>query len=444
MDICSTYSVKIKDYNNIFKESIYLYRKSVDFFIDVCLKEWDSIEPVANKKDASVNVLEKLTIPTGKRPNVKYNFNKKFYKMPSYLRRAAIKEAVGQVSSYKSNLKKWKSQDIKTRGKEPSRPKAGFCYPCLYRGNMFNFLDTYKAEIKVFRNNTWDWLEVDLKKSDIDYIKRRYNSKNMKVPKLQKRGKQWFLDFPFKETVDLNKTDISNQTIVAVDLGINSAATLTVMTSDGTILDRCFLKLSKEYDSLNHSVNRIKKAQQNRNYKTPRLWAKVKGLTHDISVKTTNFIIDKATLYNADTIVFEHLDVKKKKSHNQKIHLWKCQDVQKMVTHKAHKLSIRISHICARNTSKLAFDGSGFVVRGSEAGFKSYSICRFQNGKVYNCDLSAAYNIGARYFIREILKSLPEKVRLVIEAKVPQCTKRSTCTFSTLISLNAELKMLAS
>ena len=443
MDICSTYSVKIKDYNNIFKESIYLYRKSVDFLIDVCLKEWDNIYPIKDDNYRQ-SFVEKLCHKTKQNPNPKYDFNTKFYKFPSGLRRAAIMDAIGRVSSYKSNLKKWESQDVKTRGKEPSRPKAGFTYPCLYRGNMFNFLDTYKAEIKVFRNNTWDWLEVDLKKSDIDYIKRRYNSKNMKIPKLQKRGKQWFLDFPFKETIDLNKTDIYKQTIVAVDLGINSAATLTVMTSDGTILDRCFLKLSKEYDSLNHSVNRIKKAQQNRNYKTPRLWAKVKGLTHDISVKTANFIIEKATLYNADTIVFEHLNVKKKKSHNQKIHLWKCQNVQKMVTHKAHKLSIRISHICARNTSKLAFDGSGFVVRGSEAGFRSYSICRFQNGKVYNCDLSAAYNIGARYFIREILKSLPEKVRLVIEAKVPQCTKRSTCTFSTLISLNAELKMLAS
>lgn len=44
-----------------------------------------------------------------------------------------------------------------------------------------------------------------------------------------------------------------------------------------------------------------------------------------------------------------------------------------------------------------------------------------------------------RYFIREILKSLPAKARLGIEAKVPQCTKRTTCTLATLLSLNAEL-----
>ena len=41
--------------------------------------------------------------------------------------------------------------------------------------------------------------------------------------------------------------------------------------------------------------------------------------------------------------------------------------------------------------------------------------------------------------IREILKSLPAKVRLAIKAKVPQLAKRSTCTLSSLFSLNAEL-----
>ena len=50
------------------------------------------------------------------------------------------------------------------------------------------------------------------------------------------------------------------------------------------------------------------------------------------------------------------------------------------------------------------------------------------------------YNIGARYFIREILKSLSATARLRVEAKVPQCRKRSTCTLSTLFSLRAALR----
>ena len=239
----------------------------------------------------------------------------------------------------------------------------------------------------------------------------------------------------------LPDTDIFDQTIISVDLGINAAATVSVMRADGTILGRHFCKLPKEYDSLTHAVNRIKKAQQHGNRRMPRLWAKAKGINLDISVKTANFIMNVAVLYNADVIVFEHLDRtgRKRGSKKQQLHLWRSQYVQSMVTDKAHRSGMRISHICAWGPSRLAYDGSGRVLRGKEAELPTYSLCRFQNGKVYNCDLSASYNIGSRYFIREILKSLPAKVRLELEANVPQVSKRSTCTWSTLINLNAEL-----
>lgn len=234
---------------------------------------------------------------------------------------------------------------------------------------------------------------------------------------------------------------MNQQTILAVDLGINTAATISVMSSDGTILGRHFCRLSKEIDHLMHSINRIKKAQQHCNYKTPRLWARAKGINHDISVKTAQSIIDVAVLYNADIIVFEHLDRKGKLrgSKKQKLHMWRSQEVQAITTNKAHRLGMRISHICAWGTSKFAYDDSGMVLRGKDADLATYSVCKFTNGKIYNCDLSASYNIGARYFIREILKSLDESLRLDIEAKVPRCSKRSTCTLSTLISLNAVL-----
>ena len=69
-------------------------------------------------------------------------------------------------------------------------------------------------------------------------------------------------------------------------------------------------------------------------------------------------------------------------------------------------------------------------------------LCHYHtqlNGKVYNCDLNASYNIASRYYIRKILKSCPETDRLDILTKVPRCSKRSTCTLADLISLNAVL-----
>lgn len=443
MKINSTYKVKIKHYNHIFKDTVTVYRDATDYIINVCLENWDyisNIETNLNKKTYVENLIHK----TKDNPNVSYNFDKKFYKLPSYIRRSAIAEALGKVSSYKSNLSNWEDSLIEKVGKKPSLPVAGHIFPALYRDNMYKQTGTYEAKVKVYIRNTWDWLTVKLRKSDINYINRHCQTRKHCVPALRKRGKEWFLDFPFEENVKLNDTNVKDRTIVAVDLGVNTAATVSVMRSDGTILERGFCSLNKEIDSLTHSLNRIKKAQQHGNRKMPRLWAKVKGINHDISSKTAHYIIGIALKHQADVIVFEHLDIKGKKkgSIKQKLHMWRKAEVQEIVSNQAHRYGMRISHICAKNTSRLAYDGSGKILRGKDAGFKTNEICKFTTGKIYNCDLSASYNIGARYFIRELTKSLDVNSKLRIEAKVPQCCKRSTCTLSTLISLNAELVSL--
>lgn len=439
MKIYTSYSVKIKHYNHIFKDTVNVYRNAVDYLIKVCLSHWDVVTTFNGQN--RLTYIETLIHATGDNPTPIYDFDAKFYKMPCYVRRSAINEAIGKVSSYKSNLLNWKSADIKTRGREPFFPKAGYIYPCMYRTGVYEQTGIYTAKIKVYIHNTWDWLTVQLRKSDMEYIYRRCSTRKQCAPTLRKRGKEWSLDFPFEENVKLIDTSVFEQTIVAVDLGINTAAAVNVMRPDGTILGRYFCKLPKGTDSLEHSTNRIKKAQQHGNHKTPRLWAKAKGVNHDIAVRTASFIMNIAVLYNADVIVFEHLDKEGKVhgSRKQKLKLWRSQEVQSIVANKAHRLGMRISHICAWGTSKLAYDGSGTVLRGKDGGFNTYELCRFQNGKTYNCDLSASYNIGARYFVREILKSLPVRERLALEAKVPQAAKRSTCTLSTLISLNAEL-----
>ena len=152
----------------------------------------------------------------------------------------------------------------------------------MYKTVMYEQTDTYEARVKVYIRNTWDWITVSLRKSDMDYINRRCAGRKKCAPTLQKRGHEWFLDFPFEEKVTLTKKDIYDQTVIAVDLGINSTAAVSVMRSDGTVLGRHFCRLPKEYDSLTHSINRIKKAQQHGNHKTPRLWAKAKGFNKDI------------------------------------------------------------------------------------------------------------------------------------------------------------------
>ena len=102
MKIMTTYKVKLKDSHGTFSATVDLYRQAVDFFIEVCLNEWNGISLLDGK--VRVHMVEHLTIITKKNPSVKYPIP--FYKFPSYMRRAAIMEAIGKVSSYNSNLKK--------------------------------------------------------------------------------------------------------------------------------------------------------------------------------------------------------------------------------------------------------------------------------------------------------------------------------------------------
>lgn len=442
MKIHTLYKSRIKQNSKAFDDTARLYCRAVDFYINVCLNEWKDASMCSNTKDA-VNFCERVSLRTKARPVTKYDFSGYMYKFPCYLRRAAIAAAFGKVSSYKSNLANWISNPV---GKKPGIPHTGRDFPFMYRKNMFNPTGDYTAQVKVWINNTWDWMDIELRKSDIDYIRHHCKDRKECVPVLRKRHRSWYLDFAFEENVKLpDASNIWEQRILAVDLGMNHAATASVMQSDGTILGRESLSLSREYDCLWTAVNRLKGMQQRGNRKCPHQWAVIKGINKDISVKTAQWIVDKAVLYGCDTIVFEHLDLGRKGSGSkkQKIALWKSRYVQAIVANKAHRSLIRVSHINAWGTSRLAFDGSGYVERRNrmttDPMLKSYSMCKFSSGKYYNCDLNATYNIGSRYFVREILKSLTVSEGLALQAKVPAAAKRSQCTLSTLISLNAEL-----
>ena len=434
----NSYSIRLTDTNGVFNDTLTLYRKAVMFFVEVINTEWDTFKDYKSPNDA-VAPCEHMTVETKRSISPKYNFTTKFYKFPSYLRRAAIAEAFGMVKSYHSNLNNWINTPKSGRGKKPRLADAADVFPCLYKGNCFVRTGEYTAKVKAYIRNTWDWVTVSLRKTDVDYITRHCSLRKQLSPTLVKRHKVWELVFPFEHTSTLPDTPIEEQRIISVDMGLINACTCSVMESDGTVVGRHFLKLSAEYDSLRHALNNIKFSQQHGSRKMPRKWAKVRNINTDISRKTANFITNLAVQYNADAVVMERLNVrgKKKGGRKQRLHHWRCQYVQQLVEHKCHSLGIRISHVCACNTSRLAFDGSGNVLRGkySERTCGNYSLCEFSNGKLYNCDLNASYNIGARYYIREILRSIPEEVRLAAEAKVPSLLLRSTCCLSDLKGL---------
>lgn len=114
-----------------------------------------------------------------------------------------------------------------------------------------------------------------------------------------------------------------------------------------------------------------------------------------------------------------------------KLHYWRKIAIQNKVEEMAHFEGMRISRVLANGTSMYAYDGSGKVERTPRK-----DLCTFQSGKEYHADLNASYNIGARFFIRAILKPLSEMRELGIQAKVPVSLVRTEQTLATLISLN--------
>ena len=226
-----------------------------------------------------------------------------------------------------------------------------------------------------------------------------------------------------------------------MDLGINTDAVCTIMRADGTVLGRRFINHPSEKDWMYRTLGRIRKFQREHGSAQSRgRWAYTKRLNIELGKKIAGAIIRYAEENHADVIVFEYLEMQGKISgkKKQKLHLWRKRDIQKRCEHQAHRKRMRVSRVCAWDTSRLAYDGSGRVSRDP----KNHSLCVFQTGKRYNCDLSASYNIGARYFIRELLKPLSVTERSLLEAKVPSVKRRISCVYADLGELFLEMELL--
>ena len=430
--LISSYAAQLKNLDFNIMDTVYIYREAVAFCIDAFNKEWDNISKIKNANER-VNFSEKL-IHTTRRNTAKYDFDTKFYKFPSYLRRGAISAALGCVSSYKSNLANWKAKPI---GKEPTLTMDRHVMPTFYYDNMYlTSDDPYQCSIKAYVNNDWVWKKVKFVKTDVKYLEKYWSDVEASAPVLEKRFGTYYLRFAFEELIFLGNPKVTDQTICSVDLGLNSDAVCTIMTSDGTVHARKFINFSCEKDQLWHLCNRIKKHQRQYGPQSvKKKWSYATYLNDELSVKIAAAIVEFAKLHEADVIVFEHLDMKSKKNRGknaQRLHLWRKNGIQELVTHKAHKNNMRISRICAWGTSKLAFDGSGEVKRDND----NRALATFQNSKQYNSDLSASYNIGARYFIRELLKPVAATQRSRLLAKVPEVKRRTSCTYHTLLQLN--------
>ena len=215
-----------------------------------------------------------------------------------------------------------------------------------------------------------------------------------------------------------------------------------VSWTQGVLSWRVSSLCAEEKDSLSNALHRVSVFQSlHGSHDSGRLWNIAKRRNKNLAHQAAREIMNFAMANECDVIVMEYLDTRGKKrgSKKQKLTMWKHADIQNTVESLAHHYGIRVSHVNAWGTSRLAYDGSGRVKRGREVSEDTpYDVCVFKSGKTYNCDLSASYNIGARYLIRGLFMESPD-----LMAEVPEVGSGTTRTLSDLWKISRVLYPLS-
>ncbi|MGD1075345.1 MAG: hypothetical protein ABR903_04615, partial [Thermodesulfovibrionales bacterium] len=197
--------------------------------------------------------MEKLVHSTGRRKAVYADFDKKFVKFPSCLRRKVIAETIGHLASHESRLEKWQANP---KGKEPALQSRCNSFPVFYKDNMLVWRENGKGKLKRYNGSDWIWFTVPFEPITREKrfpLKEGWKRQN---PMLVQKDKRWRLPFPFERKVTLQKKNLA-QPVLSVDLGLTTTAVCSAILPDGTVTHREFMTYGGEKDRLEGIVGRI-------------------------------------------------------------------------------------------------------------------------------------------------------------------------------------------
>ena len=310
MKVVSSYGVEIKKQNIPIRHTLYIYRQAVGYLIRVYEESWEELSRIVNPQKR-FNAAEHLVHST-KKNRARYDFDQKFPKMPSYLRRSAIQHALGSVSSYETRLELWKQK--KLDGK-PKLVYENHAMPVFYRDVMYKEAENHEdmAFLKLYDGHDWKWFSVNLLHTDMEYLRKNWSGVKSSAPTLEKRHHKYFLRFSYTEEVSLSKKEVNEQIICSVDLGINTDAVCTIMRADGTVLGRKFINFPSEKDQMYSVLGRISRFQREHGFgQVQSRWNYARRLNMELSRKVASAITTYAQNNHADVIVFEYLKMKGK------------------------------------------------------------------------------------------------------------------------------------
>ncbi len=420
------------------------YRKFLHPLVIIVNSQWVNLADLTSKE--RINAVEKMIHQTADNPDPKHKYfqsvvNKhpSFRKFPSYLRRAALADAIGIVSSFQTRYSQWQSGDRRHRlCKPPSLTAWCNTYPALYKAQQVRYHNNYQlVDIKAWNGSDWVWL------SGIP-VKKHGNGRHLvegnviKSPALVVNKRTCQLSMP----VEIQVAQVEDSDFVcSVDMGINNAATASIVSRDGTVKARKFINPARDIDRRDKRRMMIAhKSKQTKNITKSDLplgfckglHRKSSNINLQISKTVAKSIIEFALTYNVKVIVFENLSGWKAKAgkkgtlQKQKFHLWCHRKIVELATNQWTELGVKIVFVNPKYTSAYAYDGSGKVKRDKV----NYSLCRFKTGKRYHSDLNASYNIAARYWYAVIMGD--NSYSRVFEGKSSLGTQRTPVTLGTL------------
>lgn len=382
------------------RATLEIYRGLVRDLMGVVAAHWHELGPYSD--NAIIAPVEALIHPTAKRSAVRYPyFARRYYKFPSYLRRAAIMDAAGQVRSFMTRYDAWQAGDRKHPSARPPRLTCSTAtYPSLYPGQCIRFDDDRGGcEIKVRYRGDWVWMGFRLEG------KPRYiHQGKTRSPLLTVKGKHWGLSIPVAYDVSQpNKADVDR--VLSVDVGINTAATWAVVDATGTVLDRGCLDRSDK-DRSHRLMARIRRAAASHTRHGCRLppgfkaadHRRLRQLSNNQAHQISRQLVNTALAHGCQAVIVEHLKGWRPKAGRrgstmkQRFHRWFHRKLVACIESKATEAGLLTQAVYPRGTSSRAFDGSGPVRRDAS----NASLCTFTTGKRYHTDLNAAYNIAAR------------------------------------------------
>jgi IS605 OrfB family transposase len=424
------------------------YRQYLKPLVLIINAQWVNLASLTAKDQ--VNVVEKMIHATTANPNPKHKYYQKtvnkypsFRKFPSYLRRAAIADAIGIVSSFNTRYYQWQSGERKRRGARPPRLSA-MCntYPALYKGQQIMYGSNYSTvDLKVWNSSDWVWMNSIRVKSHGGSRHLIVNNK-MQSPALVVNNDKCQLSMP----IVIGKVERQDcDHVASVHLGINNAAICSIVRRNGTVKARKFINPARDIDRRNRRRMMIaKKSEQTSNLtkeKLPKgfcqgLYRKSSNINLEISRKVASEIVKFAIQHNVKVIVLENLSGWKAKAgkrgalFKQKFHLWCHRKIVEIIKERWAELGGTVQEVNPKYTSTYAFDGSGKVKRSKH----NYSLAQFTTGKQYNAGLSAAYNIGARYW--HCVLTGDKTFSSVFDSKSSDDTLRTPVTLGTLRECN--------